>query len=116
MILVTGGTGLVGSHLLYFLLKENSQVRAIHRKNSDIDAVKNVFALYTSEVDPLFKKIEWVEADITDVPALTVAFKNITKVYHCAAFVNFDPSKYKVLKKANVEGTANIVNLCLRKK
>lgn len=113
MILVTGGTGLVGSHLLYFLLKENSQVRAIHRKHSDLVAVKHVFALYTSEVDSLFKKIEWVEADITDVPALTVAFKNITKVYHCAAFVNFNPSKYKVLKKANVEGTANIVNICL---
>ncbi len=113
MILVTGGTGLVGSHLLYFLLKENAQVRAIHRKSSDIAAVKKVFALYTPEVDSLFNKIEWIEADITNVPELTVAFKNITKVYHCAAFVNFNPSKYKVLKKANVEGTANIVNICL---
>ncbi len=116
MILVTGGTGLVGSHLLYFLLKENVQIRAIHRKNSDIASVKKVFALYTSEADSLFNKIEWVEANITDVPTLTVAFKNITKVYHCAAFVNFDPSKYKVLKKANVEGTANIVNLCITNK
>tara|TARA_R110000851_G_scaffold207537_1_gene359599 strand:- start:98518 stop:99528 length:1011 start_codon:yes stop_codon:yes gene_type:complete len=113
MILVTGGTGLVGSHLLYFLLKENANVRAIHRKNSNIKAVKEVFALYTAEVDSLFNKIEWVEANITDIPALTLAFENITKVYHCAAFISFDPSKYKVLKKANVEGTANIVNLCL---
>lgn len=113
MILVTGGTGLVGSHLLYFLLKENANVRAIHRKNSNIKAVKEVFALYTAEVDSLFNKIEWVEANITDIPALTLAFENIIKVYHCAAFISFDPSKYKVLKKANVEGTANIVNLCL---
>ncbi|HNP69045.1 MAG TPA: NAD-dependent epimerase/dehydratase family protein [Aequorivita sp.] len=113
MILVTGGTGLVGSHLLYFLLKENANVRAIHRKNSNIKAVKKVFALYTAEVDSLFNKIEWVEANITDIPALTLAFENIIKVYHCAAFISFDPSKYKVLKKANVEGTANIVNLCL---
>jgi dihydroflavonol-4-reductase len=113
MILVTGGTGLVGSHLLYFLLKENTTVRAIHRKGSDLQSVKKVFALYTSEVDSLFKKIEWVEADITDIPQLSEAFKNITKVYHSAAFINFNPSKYKVLKKANVEGTANIVNLCL---
>src|SRR5690606_23804475 len=56
---------------------------------------------------------EWVEANITEIPALTVAFKNITKVYHCAAFITFNPSKYKILKKANIEGTANIVNLCL---
>ena len=113
MILVTGGTGLVGSHLLYFLLKENVQLRAIHRKNSDLISVKKVFALYTSEVDSLFNKIEWIEADVIDVPALTLAFENITKVYHCAAFINFDPSKYKILKKANIEGTANVVNLCL---
>ena len=113
MILVTGGTGLVGSHLLYFLLKENAQVRAIHRKNSDLTSIKKVFALYNSEVDSLFNKIEWIEADINDIPALTEAFNSITKVYHCAAFVNFDPSKYKTLKKANVEGTANIVNLCI---
>lgn len=113
MILVTGGTGLVGSHLLYFLLKENGKVRAIHRKNSDVASVKKVFALYTPDAESLFNKIEWVEANITDVPELILAFENITKVYHCAAFISFDPSKYKVLKKANVEGTANIVNLCL---
>lgn len=116
MILVTGGTGLVGSHLLYFLLKKNERVRAIHRKNSDIGSVKKVFAFYTSEVDSLFNKIEWIEANIIDIPALSVAFESITKVYHCAAFITFNPSKYKVLKKVNVEGTANIVNLCLANK
>jgi len=116
MILVTGGTGLVGSHLLYFLLKENEQVRAIHRKNSEIGSVKKVFALYTSEVDSLYNKIEWVEANITEIPALTAAFDGITKVYHCAAFISFDVSKYRMLKKTNVEGTSNIVNLCLANK
>ncbi len=113
MILVTGGTGMVGSDLLYFLLKENTKVRAIHRRDSNIESVKKVFALYTSQVDAIFNKIEWVEADITDIPALTNAFENITKVYHCAAIIDFDPSKYKLLRKVNVEGTANIVNLCL---
>ncbi|WP_347373328.1 NAD-dependent epimerase/dehydratase family protein [Aequorivita sp. Q41] len=116
MILVTGGTGMVGSHLLYFLTMENTKVRAIHRKNSDIASVKKVFAHYSSDAATLFNKIEWTEANITDIPALTDAFKNITQVYHCAAIINFDPSKYEILKKANVEGTANIVNLCLAKK
>ncbi len=113
MILVTGGTGLVGSHLLYSLLKENEQVRAIHRKGSNLQAVKKVFATYTDDVEKLYQKIEWMEANIIDIPELSKAFKNITHVYHCAAFINFDPSKYKILKKANVEGTANVVNLCL---
>ncbi|MEM0517976.1 NAD-dependent epimerase/dehydratase family protein [Aequorivita flava] len=113
MILVTGGTGLVGSHLLYFLLKEDAPVRAIYRESSDINAVKKVFGLYTSEVDLLFNKIEWVAADIIDIPALTEAFKNVATVYHCAATINFEASKYSLLKKINEEGTTNIVNLCL---
>lgn len=115
MILVTGGTGLVGSHLLYFLAKDNRNVRAIHRKNSDLAAVKRIFSLYQSSSEKLFNSIEWVEADITNIPALTEAFEGITYVYHCAAFVNFNPAKYPVLKKVNTKGTANIVNLCLHK-
>lgn len=113
MILVTGGTGLVGAHLLYFLLKENKRVRAIRRRDSAVASIKKVFALYTSEVNVLFDKIEWVEADITNIPDLTIAFINVTHVYHCAALIDFDPAKYTLLKKVNVEGTANVVNLCL---
>ena len=115
MILVTGGTGLVGSHLLYFLLKEKKQVRAIHRKSSDLQAVKQVFGYYVNEAEAeiLFNKIEWQEANITEIPALTDAFKGITHVYHAAAYISFDPKHYKKLKKANMEGTANVVNLCL---
>lgn len=113
MILVTGGTGLVGSHLLYFLLQENEKVRAIHRAKSDLNSVKKIFSLYTSEADSLYNKIEWVEASVNDIPALTEAFKNITRVFHCAAIISFDSSEYKLLKKVNIEGTANIVNLSL---
>ncbi len=115
MILVTGGTGLVGSHLLYFLLKGNKQVRAIHRKSSNLQAVKKIFGYYVNEVEAetLFNKIEWQEANITEIPALTDAFKGITHVYHAAAYISFDPKHYKKLKKANMEGTANVVNLCL---
>ncbi len=113
MILVTGGTGLVGSHLLYFLLNNNESIRAIRRKSSDLEAVKEVFSYYTSDSEEIFNKIEWVEADITEVPALTKAFKGITHVYHSAAYVGFNPKRYHALKKVNIEGTANVVNLCL---
>lgn len=115
MILVTGGTGMVGAHLLYFLLKDNQKIRAIHRKKSDLESVKRIFSCYTSDPDYYFNRIEWVPADITDIPALENAFKGIRKVYHCAAYVSFNPGKYKELKKANIEGTANIVNISLAK-
>lgn len=113
MILVTGGTGLVGAHLLYFLIKDGQKVRAIHRKNSTIQAVEQVFNYYTKEASALFKKIEWVEANLIDIPALEKAFEGITYVYHAAAYVSFDPANFEKLKKSNGEGTANIVNLCL---
>lgn len=113
MILITGGTGLVGSHLMLSLLKKGEKIRAIHRKNSDKEAVLNIFKICSDNAEILFQNIEWIEADITDIPALENAFKGISQVYHCAAYVNFNPSKYPLLKKINIEGTANIVNLSL---
>lgn len=113
MILVTGGTGLVGSHLLYSLVSTNQKVRAIYRSKHKLELVKHVFATYTDSISPLFEAIEWVEADILDVPALMDAFQDITYVYHCAAFVSFEPNKESLLRKTNIEGTANIVNLCI---
>lgn len=118
MILVTGGTGLVGSHLLLDLVRTGEKVRAIHRKNSNLSAVRNVFSYEHSEEEAeyLFNKIEWLEADITDIPALDIAFHQVTRVYHCAAVVSFDPSAYLRLRKNNIEGTANVVNFCIKNK
>lgn len=113
MILVTGGTGLVGSHLLFQLLKKNETVRAIYRREKTLNRVKHIFSYFSDDAEALFNKIEWVEADINDIPKLQVAFKNITHVYHCAAFVSFEPDKYRLLRRINIEGTANIVNLCI---
>lgn len=113
MILVTGSTGLVGSHLLYKLVSNNENVRAIYRSEHKLEQVKQVFATYTKDYTTLFDAIEWVQADILDIPSLTEAFKNVTHVYHCAAFVSFEPDKYHLLRKTNIEGTANIVNFCI---
>ncbi len=116
MILVTGGTGLVGSHLLYKLLQTNTKVKATYKREHKLELVKKVFSYYTTDSDSLYAKIEWINADITDVPALEVAFKDVDYVYHCAAFVSFEPDKYHQLRKINVEGTANVVNLCISHK
>ena len=113
MILVTGGTGLVGSHLLYNLVNNGKSVRAIYRREHKLEAVKKVFSYYTNDVATLYNKIEWVHANLTDVSALELAFKDVAYVYHCAAFVTFEPDKYHQLRKINIEGTANIVNLCV---
>ncbi|WP_338418044.1 NAD-dependent epimerase/dehydratase family protein [Pseudotamlana carrageenivorans] len=113
MILVTGGTGLVGAHLLFKLISEGEKVRAIYRSDKSLKHTKNVFSCYSKSPETLINSIEWVKADILDIPALTEAFKGITLVYHCAALVSFEPDKYHQLRKTNIEGTANLVNLSL---
>jgi nucleoside-diphosphate-sugar epimerase len=112
MILVTGGTGLVGAHLLYHLLKKDEKIRAIYRSKEKIKAVEKVFSYYTEDTS-LIEKIEWFKADITDIPAMIPAFLGVEKVYHCAAFISFNPKDYKEMRKVNIHGTAIIVNLSI---
>ena len=112
MILVTGGTGLVGAHLLYHLIKNDEKIRAIYRSEEKIKAVEKVFSYYTDDTS-LISKIEWFKADITDVPSMIPAFVNINKVYHCAAFISFKPRDYREMRKVNIHGTAIIVNLSI---
>lgn len=113
MVLVTGGTGLVGAHLLLHLVEKSIPVKAIHRKKSDLKRVEKIFEYYTKNSKALFQKIDWVEADLYDIPALETAFENVDYVYHAAAFISFDPKDYQTLLKTNTEGTTNIVNLCI---
>lgn len=113
MILVTGGTGLVGSHLLFQLLKSDKPIRAIYRKEKTVARVKHVFSYFSDDAEALFNKIEWVEANLSNIPQLQQAFKDITHVYHCAGMVSFEPDKFKLIRKTNIKGTANIVNLSI---
>jgi dihydroflavonol-4-reductase len=111
MILVTGATGLLGSHLILHLIENGAHVRAIFRNRESLEKTKLLFNGYHKE--SLFDKIDWVEADITDIPALELAFIDIRQVYHCAALISFDPAEENQLRKINIEGTANIVNFSI---
>jgi dihydroflavonol-4-reductase len=101
-ILVTGGTGFIGAYLIRLLLQKGYKVRAIRRASSNSVLLEDVNA-----------QIEWQEADILDIVALEDAFAGVAQVFHCAAMVSFDPKDRTAMHKVNVEGTANVVNLCL---
>lgn len=116
MILVTGGTGLIGSHLLYDLAKNGERVRALKRTKSNADEVKKIFSYYSENADELFSKIEWAEGDMLDIFSLAEAMKGVTHVYHCGAFVSMNPKHGKKMIYNNVTGTANMVNVALENK
>ncbi|MCX6231890.1 MAG: SDR family oxidoreductase [Bacteroidetes bacterium] len=116
MILVTGGTGFLGAHLLFELLNNNENVRAIKRESSNLKLIEKIFSYYTPDYKQYLSRVEWICADVNDYVSLDNAMQNITKVYHCAAVVSFDPSYKDLMFRTNVEGTANIVNLALKHK
>ncbi len=99
MILVTGGTGLVGSRLISALAGGGRQVAAIYRT-----AIPEF---------PGSDKVHWLQADILDILSLEDVMRGVEQVYHCAAVVSFNPRSRPLLARTNIEGTANIVNACL---
>ena len=115
MILVTGATGLLGSHLTAALLMQNKKVRALYRDKTKVENTKQILSYYTNEVEKYFSQIEWYEADVTDYFSLQEPFTNVTEVYHCAGLVSFDESDSKHLYAVNAEGAAHIINTCLEK-
>jgi dihydroflavonol-4-reductase len=113
MILVTGGTGLVGSHLLKQLIKGEESIRAIYRDEKSLNKIKHFFILFNISWGDVLKKVEWVKSDLLNPAVLEDAFIGIDHVYHCAAMVSFNKRDKKQMLKVNIEGTSNVVNLSL---
>ncbi|MBP6826924.1 MAG: NAD-dependent epimerase/dehydratase family protein [Saprospiraceae bacterium] len=102
LVLVTGGTGFLGSYLLRLLVHSGYRVRALKRSSSRMDLVQEVA-----------DRVKWVEGDVTDVVALEDAFSGVTHVMHCAAISSFHPRDAWRLTNTNVDGTTNVVNIAL---
>ena len=79
MILITGGTGFIGSYIIKNLIGKGYSVRAIRRFN------KLPFS-FSSEI---VNKVEWVDGDVLDVISLNDVMNGIDAVIHSAAIVSF---------------------------
>jgi len=113
MILVTGGTGLVGSYLLHSLISDGCEVKALHREASSFDVTKRIFGYMSNNPFQLFERIQWVQGDLLDIYSLTEALKGVDEVYHCAAIISFDSRGKAKMIQSNINGTSNLVNACL---
>jgi dihydroflavonol-4-reductase len=106
MVLVTGGTGFLGSYIIKELIEKNYSVRAIRRNTSKLP-------FYISP--EIFDKVEWVEGDILDTVSIEEAMEGIDAVIHSAAMISFDKADKQKMYHINIQGTANVVNAAIEK-
>ena len=111
MIFVTGGTGLVGSHILLKLSLQQRDFIALKRSSSSLSVCRNIFSYYN--LTHLFEKIKWVDGDINDISILQESMIDCQYIIHCAAIVSFHKSDLQLMQKINIEGTANLMNVAL---
>lgn len=113
MIVITGITGLVGSHIASELLYRGESIRAVVRPEADTYFVRRVLSFYHANAGELFNRIEFVNGDVLRYDSLLDAFDGADMVVHAAGMVSFDPSEREKVISTNVTGTANVVNACL---
>ncbi len=116
MFAITGGTGLLGAHVIYRLLDKGFKVKALHRETSSFDLITKVIGYYTTEVDEYMSRIDWRLGDVTDPVSLEDFLDEGDRLFHCAGVVSFQKSDRELLNKINKNGTKNVVNAALNSK
>ncbi|GAB3015088.1 NAD-dependent epimerase/dehydratase family protein [Spirosoma pulveris] len=107
-VLITGATGFVGSHIARRYLADGYTVSVLYRPGNGYGLLSDVAG-----------QIIWCEGDIMDIPSLEAAIQPgrsgvSVDVVHAAAVVSFVPKDRDRMERINVEGTANVVNVCLK--
>jgi nucleoside-diphosphate-sugar epimerase len=95
---ITGATGLLGSHIAEQLVASGEHVRALVRTTSDTTFLNQV-------------GVELAYGDIRDPASLQQAFAGASIVYHCAARVS-DWGPWRLFQAESVDGTRNVVDAC----
>ena len=107
-VFITGATGFIGSYIARRYLAAGHPVSALYRSQSGYGMLADVA-----------NKISWQEGDVLDIPSLEAAIEGGRDpggldVIHAAAIVSFVPKDRDQMERVNVEGTANVVNVCLK--
>ncbi|MPZ98182.1 MAG: SDR family NAD(P)-dependent oxidoreductase [Dehalococcoidia bacterium] len=108
-VLVTGGTGFVGSHSVKALLDAGHELRLSVRSR---DRVAN--ALAPLGIDSADTRIEVLEGDVTDASHVEEALRGCDAVLHAASMYTFDVRQAKTMRRTNVEGTENVLSTAAR--
>jgi dihydroflavonol-4-reductase len=109
MILVTGGTGLVGSQIVFDLISAGENVRVLKRKAASLWNIERLFP-----GNKLPSNLTFIDGDLTDGFSIDEAMEGVDTIYHSAAYISFFKSDFEKMMRINVGGTANMVNLALK--
>ncbi len=106
-VLVTGGAGFVGSHLVDALLREGHEVRVFDSLSPQVHS--DGLPSYLS------KNVEFVQGDMRDLDAVRSVLTDVDVVFHKAAAVGVGQSMYEIAHYmgANTQGTANLLQAIL---
>jgi dTDP-L-rhamnose 4-epimerase len=109
-VLVTGGAGFVGSHLVDALLREGHDVRVFDSLSPQVHP--------NGMPDYLARDIEFVQGDMRNLDAVRGVLTDVDVVYHKAAAVGVGQSMYEIANYmgANTLGTANLLQAMLDSK
>lgn len=99
-VLVTGGTGFLGSSIAKALLQEGCSVRILRRANSDKRAIGDA-------------PVEHVPGDVRDRRSLLRAMQGCDTVFHTAAVISYWRRERDTMYDVNIRGTRNVVECCL---
>lgn len=97
-VLVTGGAGFIGSHVVKILLQRDYQVRVLHLPNEKLDNLADVIDC-----------IELQAGDITQYSQVVDAMTGCDQVIHLAAVYALWLPDQEVMRRVNVNGTQNIL-------
>lgn len=112
--MVTGATGLLGSHLLCHLARSGEEIIALKREGSRVEETMALFSSYFPSPGEAVSRVTWVVGDVLDVESLRPHVEKVHAVYHCAAMVSFNAGDRDTLLQTNIRGTENICTLCLQ--
>lgn len=112
-ILLTGGTGFLGAHILFDLVTKGYEVYALRRNTSSCQSTRKIFEHRSPNSEDLFKKIIWVDGDVLDYESMYRSLEGMDAIVHAAAIVSFNPMKRKSMIRENHDAAANVVEACL---
>ena len=100
-IAVTGSTGHLGSVLIPMLLEQGYWVSCLFRKD---------------KLDLESSQINWVQGQLHESNRLESLLEGASVLIHCASLISVGVGNNKEVLSVNVEGTQNLIDLCLKKK